>query len=128
MSSYLLDTHTVLWMASNPDKLPAKVQDLLLAPTAKLFVSIASAWEVAIKLNLGKLDLDGGISTFFDICSANSIQVLNISKNALEALSNLPFIHRDPFDRLLVVTALTENLTMLSADKNIQRYKINYVW
>lgn len=128
MSSYLLDTHTVLWLASNPDKLPAKVQNLLLAPSSKLFVSIASAWEVAIKLNLGKLDLEGGISTFFDICSANSVQILNINKNALEALPDLPFIHRDPFDRLLVVTALTENLTMLSADKNIQQYKINCIW
>lgn len=128
MKGHLLDTHIILWLASKPEKLTNRAKNILLSPQASLFVSIASAWEVAIKLSLNKLTLEGGVATFFEICSTNGIQVLNINEQHLSALSDLPFIHRDPFDRLLIATAKIEGLTLITADSSIQKYQANWIW
>lgn len=128
MKKYLLDTHIILWLASKPELLSKKAKQLLLNPENSFFVSAASAWEVAIKLSLNKLNLAGSVTTFYKICSKNSISLLGIEQQHLEQLANLPLIHKDPFDRLIIATALAEGLTLVTADNNIHNYPIRYAW
>lgn len=128
MKGYLLDTHVVLWLAASPDQLSETAKQVLLDPSAYLYVSIASAWEVAIKISLGKLELSDGVDGFFQICADNGIQVLPVKQSHLSLVQSMPFHHRDPFDRLLLATAQAEGLTLLSADSQVYRYNLAWVW
>lgn len=128
MNGYLLDTHVVLWLAASPEQLSETAKKVLLDSSVHLYVSIASAWEVAIKISLGKLQLTGGVDGFFQICADNGIQILPVKQSHLSLVQCMPFHHRDPFDRLLLATAQTEDLTMLSADSQIYRYNLAWVW
>ena len=125
---YLLDTHVVIWVAINSSALSKAATQTILSPENKLYISIASAWEVAIKVSKGNLRLDGGVSEFFNIIYQNGFELLPISKDQVKCLETLPFIHRDPFDRLLIATALTENLTIITADENIHKYDVQWIW
>lgn len=125
----LLDTHTALWLFNEHEKLPDKVKDGLLDETNTLHISVISAWEVAIKTSLGKLsDFDGGVTMFLSAIDRHPIDLLTVKPRHVEAVESLPFLHRDPFDRLLVATAVTENMTLLTADPNIHRYAVNWMW
>jgi PIN domain nuclease of toxin-antitoxin system len=123
----LLDTHTVLWLALNSPKLSEKAKDSILNPANKKFVSVASAWEVAIKISLGKFDLPD-VSEFFEMIDRNGFELLTIDRRHISVLQRLPIIHRDPFDRLLVATAMIDGMTILSADENIRKYDANWMW
>ena len=125
---YLLDTHVVIWFFDDVDRLAKGVYDKILDPTSECFVSIASAWEIAIKMGTGKLRFDGGVSEFFNAISDNGFEILPVTREYLETLESLPLLHRDPFDRLLISTALTEELTIITADDNIQRYEVAWIW
>jgi PIN domain nuclease of toxin-antitoxin system len=124
----LLDTHTVIWLAENSPKLSQVAVRTILDPGNKIYVSIASAWEVAIKCSIGKLKLSGGVLEFFQMIDCNGITVTPISSQSLECLQELPLLHRDPFDRLLVATAITECMTIISADTNISLYGASVIW
>lgn len=128
MNGYLLDTHVVLWLAASPEQLSETAKKVLLDSSVHLYVSIASAWEVAIKISLGKLQLTGGVEDFFQICTDNGIQILPVKQSHLSWVQSMPFHHRDPFDRLLLASAQTEWLTLLSADSQIYRYNVAWVW
>jgi PIN domain nuclease of toxin-antitoxin system len=125
---YLLDTHTLLWYFDDSAKLPDSVAEIIENADTQKFVSIASMWEFAIKHNLGKLRFEGGISTFWDMISANGVSIFQIGEQHLAGLGRLPFLHRDPFDRLLIATAIAENMTILSADENIHQYDVRWAW
>ena len=119
---YLLDTHMVLWLAENSPKLSDTAKTIILDEANEKYVSIASCWEISIKLSLNKLDLVGGTAEFFRIIQENGFEVLNILKKHLIVLETLPFHHRDPFDRLLVATAIADNLILLSEDAQLLAY------
>jgi len=121
--NYLVDTHIVLWLAENSPKLTEKVKSIILDETVMKYVSVASCWEIAIKLSLNKLELDGGTKEFFRIVNENGFQLLDIEESQLTVLESLPFRHKDPFDRLLTAAAISEDLTLLTSDSNIQAYK-----
>jgi PIN domain nuclease of toxin-antitoxin system len=91
-------------------------------------LSIASAWEVAIKFGLGKLDIDGRTEDFINDAQANEISILPIEAAHLTAYESLPMFHRDPFDRLLVATALAEQMTIITADEDIAKYQVSHIW
>ena len=125
----LLDTHTALWMVNEHEKLSPKAKSLLLDDEHDLFVSIASFWEVAIKSSLGKLtDLVGGVGAFAMQIDKMPIELLHIIPRHVGVVESLPFIHRDPFDRILIATAKSENLTLLTSDSNIPKYDVSCVW
>jgi len=128
MMKYLLDTHTLLWVTENSDKLTDTVISIITDPDAIKYISIASAWEVAIKSSTGKLQLHGGLSEFFRMIHTNNANILPINQQYLEKLANLPFIHKDPFDRLLIATALAEDMSILTADENIHKYNVSWIW
>ena len=119
---YLLDTHIVLWLAENSPKLSDAVKMILLDEASEKYVSIVSCWEVAIKLSLEKLSLSGGTKEFFRIISNNGFTLIPVDEEHLTVLETLPFHHRDPFDRLLVATAKTNDLILLTDDSQLQTY------
>ena len=121
----LLDTHTVLWFL-NGEKLSAKTKELII--NGENYISVVSLWEVAIKMNIGKYNFDGGFSAFRELVKNNGFTVLQIEDEYMERLFALPLIHRDPFDRLIIATALAEDLTIITADENIQTYDVSWIW
>ena len=132
MEKYLLDTHIVLWIASDPFKLTDKVKKALSGDAVKC-VSIVSAWEVAIKLGKNKpdkviLDLPGGLPEFYKMLDFNEFLTLPVKRPYLLHIPSLPPLHKDPFDRLLISTAITEELTLITADEDMQKYDIPWIW
>ena len=128
MIKYLLDTHVVLWVAENSPLLSEKAKNAVLDVTAAKYVSIVSAWEVAIKLGTAKLDFPGGLPEFYRIIDDNGFMTLPVERKYLLYLQNLPDYHKDPFDRLLISTALAENLTIITIDSNMQKYDVSWIW
>jgi len=117
---YLLDTHTLLWARSAPDRLSGEALALLQSAESILHVSMASLWECAIKAAIGKLTVPDG---FYRIV-AGDYEVLGIEVAHVEVCASLPLHHRDPFDRLLVAQARLGGLILVSRDRNIARYGV----
>ncbi|MCL2772890.1 MAG: type II toxin-antitoxin system VapC family toxin [Oscillospiraceae bacterium] len=128
MIKYLLDTHVVLWVAENSPSLSEKAKSAILDTSAEKYVSIASAWEVAIKLGTTKLDFTGGLPEFYKMIDSNGFMTLPIERKYLINLQSLPNYHKDPFDRLIVSTAIAEDMTLITVDENIHRYDLSLLW
>jgi PIN domain nuclease of toxin-antitoxin system len=125
----LLDTHIALWCVNQHEKLSSKVKTVLLNDAHTLHVSVVSAWEIAIKSSLGKLvGRHGGVREFLTKMDSMPITLLPIVPQHLEIVETLPFIHRDPFDRLIIATAKAEGMTLLTADENIHKYDVMTMW
>ena len=124
----LIDTHTLLWLFSNDDRLSEKARTAIENQNNYVFVSIASFWEISIKLSLSKLDLDIPFERLFDEAEQLNIDILNINKQHLLQLKSLDFIHRDPFDRIIICQAIVENYTLVSTDKIFEQYKVKTLW
>jgi PIN domain nuclease of toxin-antitoxin system len=113
----LLDTHTMLWFFWDDPKLIASARSLIVDPTNRKLVSIASCWEVAIKVSSGKLQLGEPAGTFLPHeIAKNCFELLPISLAHATAVESLSFFHRDPFDRLLIAQCLTDRIPLISAD------------
>lgn len=124
----LLDTHVFLW-AIDSRPLGNASTTAFYNPDNVLFFSAASYWEVCIKLNIGKLSLQADWADLFDReMSINGIQWLPIERKHGQTLVNLPLLHRDPFDRLLIAQAKAEGMTILTADRYIQQYDVPTLW
>lgn len=94
-----------------------------------LFLSVASAWEIAIKVQLGKLRLPGDATSYIqNRATHDQIEILPISLEHAAALQSLPSLHRDPFDRMLVVQSQIERLALLTADPDIRNYEVDAIW
>jgi len=104
------------------------VEVIVVKANADKYVSIVSAWEFTAKHSLGKLDLDGGISGFFQILDENGFNILGVERVYVHQLAHLPIIHHDPFDRMLISTALAEEMRLATADQNIRKYDVAQVW
>lgn len=118
----LLDTHFVIWVSVDPLKVPKKAVELLEAPQADLWFSVASLWEIAIKTGLGRAGFQVDVQELRRSLLDNGYRELNITSDHAIAVADLPHIHGDPFDRLLVVQAAIEGLELLTADRTIARY------
>ncbi|MEG4501077.1 type II toxin-antitoxin system VapC family toxin [Microcoleus sp. F8-D3] len=112
----LLDTHTFLWYLEDSKQLSSKAAELLEDPSNTLRLSIASLWEISIKLNLGKLSLQNSFSELEEVLQQLKIEVLPITFSDTECYLNLPLYHRDPFDRILVAQAINHSLVLVSRD------------
>ncbi len=125
----LLDTHALLWMLSDPARLSPRARRTCADARTALYVSVASAWEVAIKLGRGSLRLDVALAELFSThLHAARVEMLDIKlSHALEVAALSP-VHRDPFDRLLVATARLEGLPVISADRAFDGYGVERVW
>ena len=124
----IIDTHVVMWLATNAPQLTEAAKHTIFSPESENFVSIVSAWEVSIKVSIGKLRLDGGVSDFYKIMDENGFELLPIKKEYLKQVEILPLLHRDPFDRMLIASAICESMSFITADTNIHQYNIPWVW
>ena len=125
---YLLDTHTAIWALSDKSKLSERAKTIIDDESIPLCVSMASAWEIAIKISLGKLIFAGGSKSFLEKMRINGVHILNINTSHIEQVERLPYIHRDPFDRLLVASAVADGLTIITSDTDIRRYNAASIW
>lgn len=125
----LLDTHTFIWWDSNPDRLSAHVLTLFEDCKHTLLVSVASLWEMQIKIHLGKIKLKLSIKEIIkNQQETNGIEVLPISLNHVLELENLPAVHKDPFDRLLIAQANAEQAALVSSDAIFSKYPVKVIW
>ena len=125
---YLLDTHAVIWYLEDSPELPKKITELIDDPEISIYICSVSLWEVAIKMNLSKLELNLPFDELLNSIKNGDFNILQVEDEYLRRLSSLPFIHKDPFDRLIISTALTDNLTIITIDENIQKYDVPWVW
>ena len=119
---FLVDTHIFLFLINADEKLDKKIINILENPTNSLNLSIASLWEIVVKINIGKLPITRSINELYDIISSKNISVLNIQKQHLDTYLNLPIIHRDPFDRLIISQAIADDLILVTDDQYIKNY------
>ena len=125
----LLDTHCFLWFFTGDSKLSGDARAAIESTSNESLVSIASLWEMAIKSSLGKLDLRLPFAELAArILTDTDSTLLALSVSHLEALQQLPFHHRDPFDRMLVAQAQVEGLTIVTKDENVQSYGVSHIW
>ncbi|MFN0257397.1 type II toxin-antitoxin system VapC family toxin [Pedobacter ureilyticus] len=125
---YFLDTHTFLWFIAGDERLPKNVVSRIKNIEEPCYVSIASFWEIAIKLQIGKLNLDIEFSELFRFTERNQIEIIEINENHLLQLLTLELHHNDPFDRVIIAQTISEKLTLLSKDRKMESYKIKYEW
>jgi len=125
---YLLDTHTLLWFLEDDSQLSGKVSNEITNIDNKCYISIASLWEIAIKINLGKLSIKFSFEKFASFLSDNDIEVLPIAFDHLVQLSRLEQHHRDPFDRVIIAQGMIENLTILTKDQYFPHYPVKILW
>jgi PIN domain nuclease of toxin-antitoxin system len=125
----LLDTHAFLWWVEDEPRLTKRARAAIGKPDQVCFVSVASCWEMAIKVSLGKLTIESSLGRFVAAqMAANGFQPLAITLSHVARVAALPFHHRDPFDRLLVAQAIDEDLSIVSADPVFQKYGVHRVW
>jgi PIN domain nuclease of toxin-antitoxin system len=124
----LLDTHTFLWFLAGSPRVRAGTRDLVLDGRNEVFVSAASAWEISIKRQLGKLRVPPGVATWLPHqLAANRFTPLSITLEHAAAVEELPPHHRDPFDRLLIAQALAEGLAIVSDDAQFTPYAVRVI-
>jgi PIN domain nuclease of toxin-antitoxin system len=125
----LLDTHAFLWWAEDAAALSRRARRSIADPKNECFFSIASCWEMAIKLRLGKLRLATPFDRFVpEQMAANQFRLLDVGFRHVARVASLPLHHRDPFDRLLIAQALEEELACVSADGVFERYGAVRIW
>ncbi|MBO6179230.1 MAG: type II toxin-antitoxin system VapC family toxin [Selenomonadaceae bacterium] len=124
---YLLDTHALIWFLSDSSELSPRTREIICS-VEDVFVSYISLWEMAIKKSLGKLKLSYNFRHIIEICQEEHFQMLNINYKDLDKLEELPFFHRDPFDRLLIAQAQSRNLCIITKDRLIPQYDVNTLW
>lgn len=125
----LLDTHAFLWLLSGDRRFGKKARRRVEDPRNEKCLSIASVWELAIKVGLGKLRLADPLGEVVDLgARSNGIALLSIAKEHVLDVSALPAHHADPFDRLLVAQALREEMTLVSRDEVFDAYAVKRVW
>ena len=125
----LLDTHAFLWLITDEDRLSENARQTFLNTENSLFFSAASLWEICIKKSLGKISLkDGWFQTIKEEMAINTIQWLPIEMTHCAEVTELPFHHRDPFDRMLIAQAIVEEMKLLSRDSRLSEYAIELIW
>lgn len=125
----LLDTHALLWLITADERLSKTAQNTFLNPENHLYFSIASLWEICIKKSLKKISLKKGwLEIIQNEMRTNKIQWLPVDIEHCVKVTELPFHHRDPFDRMLVAQSMIEGLAILTRDARFKNYEIKCIW
>ena len=129
---YLLDTHVFLWACIEPERLSSNSKDIIKNPQNMLFLSSASIWEISIKMKIGKLkilDKNLDFKTFVEkSIKALDLKEISVLNKHIFSLHLLPDIHKDPFDRILIAQAKSEDLILITNDNQIKKYNIRTLW
>jgi PIN domain nuclease of toxin-antitoxin system len=121
MMRYLLDTHVVLWWFTDPKRLHSKAQKTIRDRTNEIFVSSASFWEIAIKKSIGRLTLPHNL---LETVAIEGFKILPIMPDECIGVADLPMLHTDPFDRLLIIQAKLYDLVLITRDSKISEYPV----
>lgn len=121
----LLDSHTLIWLYSGNERLSQAAKNVIEDTRNECFISLASIWEMAIKIKLGKMNLGVSLDRFVEDVVENGIQLLAVDLVHVLKTQELDFHHRDPFDRLIFSQAISENMVLLSADVIADLYFAN---
>jgi PIN domain nuclease of toxin-antitoxin system len=125
----LLDTHAFLWYLNGDENLSDKARKSIEKKNSVIYISIASIWEISIKIGLKKLKIDVSLEELENQISLNNFIILPIKFEHIIELSKLDYHHRDPFDRILIAQSLTEKITVITKDDHFNHYKgINSIW
>jgi PIN domain nuclease of toxin-antitoxin system len=124
----LLDTHTLLWFYGGNEQLSSELRQLIRNPVNDCYVSVASLWEITIKLSLGKLTIDTPVTDLFNFLERNQIWVIPVELSHLLQLQQLPHYHKDPFDRLIIAQAVSENLAVATRASFFSQYGLTITW
>lgn len=126
---YLLDTHTFLWFINDDASLSSTANALIEDPENTIYLSVASIWEMAIKVSLDKLEMPSPFTEFIDEqLNENTIILLNIKTTHTGIVATLPFHHRDPFDRLIIAQSKVEDISVIGKDAIFNDYGIKRLW
>ena len=128
MKKFLLDTHALIWFLEGDIQLSSTAKTLILDTNNQLFVSVASLWEMAIKMSIGKLTLAHSIEQIIARLPLEFIELLPIEVPHILAIQKLPFHHKDPFDRLLIAQTEAEALTIISNETLFDQYAVKRIW
>ena len=125
----LIDTHVFLWMISAPNKLSDRAKDIIESTNNEVFLSVVSGWEITTKAKINKLKLPEKPEIYIpEQIQKNFIEILPIEMKHVLNIYNLPGIHKDPFDRLLISQSQLEDLPILTNDEKISRYPVKTIW
>lgn len=125
----LLDSHAFVWAATSDDRLPRAVAELIEDGGTRVFISVATTWELTLKVMSGKLRLPSPPAEHLaEHIDRFRSELLPIHQRHVSALPELPVIHADPFDRMLVAQALVEDLDLVAGDERIRRYPVRTIW
>lgn len=116
----LLDSHVVIWLINEPEKLIEDIIETIVDGKNEIFCSLASIWEIAIKLSIGRITID--LDAFLETLKENNILLLSIDEKHILKTKSLPLLHKDPFDRMIVAQAIVENLYLFTRDKILKEY------
>jgi PIN domain nuclease of toxin-antitoxin system len=126
---YLIDSNILLWWFAEPHKLTMRVHALLADPANEVFVSEATIWELATKINKGKLtNFGASIQVLLDEIVEENMTLLPIKLAHILRTEALPHHHRDPFDRMLIAQAMEEKIPLIASDEQIQKYDLAVIW
>jgi len=124
----LLDTHSFIWFIEGNKQLSAVARKAIEHAGVVNYISIASLWEIAIKIRLGKLELKSNFLKVGKLIESNGFRVLPITFQDTQQLLDLPFHHRDPFDRIIISQAISNKLNIVTKDSNFSAYTVSLVW
>jgi PIN domain nuclease of toxin-antitoxin system len=126
--NYLIDTHALIWFLNGDNDFSDKAKKAIEDNDAINFISIASLWEIAIKISLGKLELKTPFVKISEQIANNGFQILPITFEDTLILSSLPFHHRDPFNRIIISQSFNNKLTIISKDRYFDAYQVALIW
>jgi PIN domain nuclease of toxin-antitoxin system len=124
----LLDTHTFIWYIEGNTKLTQKARDIIEISGDKIYLSIISLWEIAIKTGKKQLTLQNEFDDLLDVLNSLEIEILTITFADTQVYKNLPLHHGDPFDRMIISQAITNSLTIIGCDQSFNDYPIQILW
>ena len=125
---FLLDTHVLIWYINGDKSLSKSAINDVKNINNECFISIASIWEIAIKVNLNKLELKSGFDKIIDFLTDLNIEILPITFEHIQILNTLEYHHKDPFDRMIISQATAEQLTIITKDENFRKYQVMVKW
>jgi PIN domain nuclease of toxin-antitoxin system len=126
--NYILDTHTLIWFMEGNAFLSENARKAIEDEENVKYISIASLWEIAVKISLGKLTLKKKFDSFLYDLSLTNIKILPVTISHIIRVSALEFFHRDPFDRLIICQSLEENFNIIGRDQHFSRYNVGLYW